>query len=91
MAALMVAVALWDAHSALRFLRLRAARLALHHEVVALQQEVQQLQQEFVLLQQEGRSEQSLDYLFHIAREEAGLVAPHEQVLLLHSSQTAIH
>lgn len=79
----MFATALWDANSGLRLRRLQAARAVLHDEVSLLQQEVQQLQQEFILLQQEGGSEKSLDYLLHIAREEAGFVAPHERVLLL--------
>jgi len=89
MAAIVIAVALCDSHGALRLMRLQAARLALQHEVTALQQQVTQLQQEFVLLQQEGSCAQSLDYLLHIAREEAGLVAPHEQILLLPNNQTA--
>ena len=79
---LVFATVLWDASSGLRLLCLRSSQAILHNEVSALQQEVMHLRQEVVLLQQEGRSEASLDYLLHIAREEAGFVAGHEQVLL---------
>lgn len=88
-AAVLFATALWDVDSGLRLLRLRSAHAVLHDEVNALQQEVEQLQQQFVLLQQEGRSEASLDYLLHIARQEVGFVAPHERVLLLQHDDQA--
>ncbi|MEM7589543.1 MAG: septum formation initiator family protein, partial [Myxococcota bacterium] len=73
----------WSRLAPIRNFERSWARAVLHDEVSLLQQEVQQLQQEFILLQQEGGSEKSLDYLLHIAREEAGFVAPHERVLLL--------
>ena len=84
-AILTAATALWDNNSGLRLLRLQSTHAALRSEVHALQQEVTGLQQKFVLLQQEGRSEASLDYLLHVAREEAGFIATHEQVLLQHA------